>query len=420
MIIVTNRGFFASLCLLALIAAPRMVLAQADEFEPMNLERKASEILPFEVVAGPHYRIKERVVTDGFTNRYAVESDFGPFKAANDAMLRRLIREINAIGQLKKIENTEAFGDALAEAAEKPLEGAERLIEDPVDTVSGIPEGISSLFSRAKEAVTTERSEYEDGALKSVLQVSDYKRELAKQLQVDVYSANPVLQEELNRVGWASAAGNLAPSVALIPATGPVALTVSGLAWTDNFNDVINETPPTQLQIDNRKSLESMGIDPDLIERYLNDKLLSPRNETAIVHAMASMKAARGREALLELAIQTASPVDAVFFQQIAETFAGFNETVSQILEIRLYNGIALGYAENGTVVVALPLDYGRWTTAAAPVIEDLAANYPKLEGAKKLEFWITGRLSPLAQRKLNELGISVVENVDQSIGMLD
>ena len=35
-------------------------------------------------------------------------------------MLRRLIREINAIAELKKIENTEAFGDALKTAAQKP------------------------------------------------------------------------------------------------------------------------------------------------------------------------------------------------------------------------------------------------------------------------------------------------------------
>ncbi len=419
----TDRARFvrvAMMLTMPMLAAPGLTSAQEGEFEPMNVERRASEILPEGMVSGPHYTIDERVVTDGFTNHYTVQSDFGPFKARNDAMLRRLIREINAIAQLKKIETSTAFGEGLEGALQKPIEGAERLIEDPVDTVSGIPDGISSLFSRAKESITNEKSDYEDGAVASVLQVSDYKRQMAKKLDVDVYSANPVLQEELNRVGWASAAGNLGPNVVLLPATGPVAMTISGLTWTDNFNDVIEETPPAQLRLDNTEKLEGMGIDPDLVDRFIHDKILTPRNQTAITHALAAMKAAKGREVILQIAEQAQTPVDAVFFQQIAETFVGYDETVSQIVELRLYNGIALGYAENGTVVCALPLDYGRWTQTAAIVLQDLVDNYPKLNGAKQLEFWITGQLSPRAMANAEKLGIGVVQDVDKKIGMLD
>jgi len=378
-----RRGSTTLLCGLVLLTVSGPAGAQDQQFEAMHVERRASDFLPAGLVSGPHYTIDQRVVTDGFSNR----SDFVPFKAQNDAMLRRLIREINAIAQLKKIENTEAFGDTLQEAAKKPLEGAERLIEDPVDTISGIPDGISSLFSRAKESIANEESDYEDGAVKSVLQVSDYKRQLAGKLEVDVYSANPVSQEELNRVGWASAVGNLGPNVVLLPATGPIAMTISGLTWTDNSNDVITETPPAQLRIDNTAALEGMGIDPDLVDRFIHDKILTPRNQTAITHALAAMKAAKGREVMLQIANQATTQVDAVFFQQIAETFAGYNETESQIVELRLYNGIPLGYAENGTVVCALPLDFGRWTSTGAAVLDDLVANYPKLNGAQRLEF---------------------------------
>ncbi len=415
-----RRSATAVLCGLAFLSASGAAGAQDQQFEPMNVERSVSEILSAEVISGPHYTIDDRVVTDGFTNHYSVQSDFGPFKARNDAMLRRLIREINAIAQLKEIESSKAFGDGVKSAVKKPLEGAERLIDDPVDTVSGIPDGISSLFSRAKMAIETEESVYEDSTAAAILQVSDYKRDLAKQMQIDVYSANPVLQEELNRVGWASAAGNLGPNVALLPVSGPVAMTISGLTWTDNFNDVIAETPPPQLKIDNTAALEGMGIAPDLIDKFVNDKLLSPRNQTAITHAMAAMEAATGREILLEMAIQTTTPVDAVFFQQIAETFAGYDETVSPLLELRLFNGIALGYAENGTVVCALPLDYGRWTSTAATVLTDMAANYPKVNGAQRLEFWVTGQLSPLAKANIDKMGIGAVEDVDKKIGMLD
>lgn len=53
-------------------------------------------------------------------------------------------------------------------------------------------------------------------------------------------------------------------------------------------------------------------------------------------------------------------------------------------------------------------------------MIGDLATNYPKLQGAKRLEFWVTGRISERAKKSLAALGVGVTENVDQKLGMLD
>ena len=52
--------------------------------------------------------------------------------------------------------------------------GIKMLVTDPVDTVSGIPKGIFSIFNRVGDRLTTEKSEYEDGSAKALLAVSSF------------------------------------------------------------------------------------------------------------------------------------------------------------------------------------------------------------------------------------------------------
>ena len=134
-------------------------------------------------------------------NRYMVASDYGGFVARSDARLRRLIREIAANAQLKAIQATDAFEKAALEAGRSSLKSAKNLIDDPVGSLSAIPEGIGSIFDRANEQLRRSgHTQYEDNSAKQILAVSGFKGEYAAKLGVDVYSSNEVLQKELNRL----------------------------------------------------------------------------------------------------------------------------------------------------------------------------------------------------------------------------
>jgi hypothetical protein len=50
---------------------------------------------------GAHYTLDPTITTYAYLNRYTVSSDYGPFVAPSDARLRRLLREIAAIAELK-------------------------------------------------------------------------------------------------------------------------------------------------------------------------------------------------------------------------------------------------------------------------------------------------------------------------------
>jgi hypothetical protein len=174
--------------------------AQPD-WDSLSEIRATDTIVAPDLLRGKHYALGPTVTTFAYMNRYTVISDYGAFVASSDARLRRLIREIAAIAQLKAIQETDAFEQAALEAGKSSLKSAKNLIDDPVGSLSAIPEGIGSIFDRANEQLRRSgHTRYEDDSAKQILAVSGFKREYAAKLGVDVYSSNEVLQKELNRL----------------------------------------------------------------------------------------------------------------------------------------------------------------------------------------------------------------------------
>src|SRR5688572_14806032 len=87
-----------------LMAQPARTLAAQGSFEPA-ITLKASQVLPPDVLAGPHHRVEERVYNDGYINRYTVLSKFGGFVAVSTPMLRQRISEINAMVRMEQIQS---------------------------------------------------------------------------------------------------------------------------------------------------------------------------------------------------------------------------------------------------------------------------------------------------------------------------
>ena len=180
----------------------------------------AYEILPPELLEGKDYWVGRRVVSYGLNNRYTINSHFGKFEANGEEMLRIREHEIKAIGGLREIKKTKAFGEAFKKAATSPLKGAQALITDPVATVKGIPKGIGKFFGRIGEMTKGGRGDQEDGYAKELIGFAKVKRQYAYKYGVDVYSSNEVLQKDLNSVAWAGFAGGMTVNVAMMGIKG--------------------------------------------------------------------------------------------------------------------------------------------------------------------------------------------------------
>lgn len=65
-------------------------------------KRNAVQILGNKIVKGPHYTIRDKVITYGYMHHYTVDSDYGVFEVTGDHALLKLLKEISAISELKK------------------------------------------------------------------------------------------------------------------------------------------------------------------------------------------------------------------------------------------------------------------------------------------------------------------------------
>ena len=295
--IALGRALLLPACLLIFFTAAPPGASQTFEV-PAN--RSAAQILPANLIAGPHYRVRDKVVSYGYMHHFTVDSDFGVFEVTGDGALRKLVKEIKAIAALKKIEQSEAFIKSVGYAAKAPVRLAKNLIDDPVDTITGIPEGIFSIFGNVGEAVTMEHDPSEDSRLKQMLFVSSWKRDYAHKYGVDVYSSNKVLQKQLNKVGWAAAVGGLTVSVATAAAGGAAAVAAfKNIRLVDSLNQVLKAEDPPRVRIIVEKKFAAMGIADDVAKNYLDHPNFTPRHDLVIAESLSQLKGARGRAVFL-------------------------------------------------------------------------------------------------------------------------
>ncbi len=391
------------------------------ETQPVGYETPgvldAYEILPPNLLEGKNFWLDRRVVSYGLNNRYTINSHFGKFEANGEDMLRIREHEIRAIGGLREIKKSKAFGEAVKKAASSPLKGAKALITDPVDTIAGIPKGVGKFFGRIGEMVKGGRGDLEEGYTKELIGFSKVKRQYANKFGVDAYSSNKVLQKELNSLAWAGFAGGMTVTVAMLPikgASNTAFYAVKGTQLTYGMNKILLDSSPEDIQKLNRKKMEEMGVRESVIKEFLRHLAYSPRHSTILVHALAEMQGVKNREQFIKQALHAQYEVEAFFYQRMAEMLHGYHTHVKPIKEIIPVRKLVLGYTSDQTIVTTVPLDLLYWIKladlgSAAFVRMDLTGR-----PIKKKELWVTGTLTPRAMKELNARGIVIKERAGE------
>jgi hypothetical protein len=402
---------------LTVLAVSAAVTVGAADYEvPRNLSAK--QLLPAAMLKGHAYKIRDVVPTDGYTHRWKVESDFGPFEADGDGALRKLLREIHAIGELKKVSKTSAFNKGLSGAAKAPVGFVKSLVTDPVDTVTGVPKGAYQLVENVSTSATTTGDPSEDSKTAQILKMSAFKREFAAQLDVDPYSSNKALQKELNSVAWASTVGDWAFSVALLPA-GAAGSAISNVRLGNSVKNALKDEPPQRLRLLNDERLTKMGIPEELRKRYLDHPAFTPRHDTIITTNLEALDHVAGRDAFLTLALGAQDETEANLYTGMVQLLRGYHQTVSPLTAITALNRITVAQTKAGKALIALPIDHIPWTQRVDQVTTKLKGNTgPGFNG--KVDLWLTGTVSPAARRELEARGFSIMENAHTKVEVLD
>jgi len=406
----------AMACMTLLAAASG---AGAADYETQAI-KPASQALPAAVAAGPDFKVNDPVVADGYMYRFAVTSTYGPFDVTGTGALRKLEHEIWAIGQLKQVTKSEAFLKSLKDQAGKPLVFVKDVVTKPVDTLTGIPKGVGRLFGNISESLTTKRNPAQESRASEVLLVGSFKRDYAARFNVDPYSSNAVLQEELDKIGKAAALGSWTASAAMIPISGPASSVITATSLSKSFNNILATEPPSRIRIINEDKLKQMGISPDVAKAYLDQPIYTPTQNLLLVDALSRLGAATGRDAYLNASLVAADEVEANFFVNMAQILRGYHETQGPITGITMVGALTVAQTKSGAAVIPFALDYGVWTANGDKLSQNMKATYKAPGFNGNFEIWITGTASATARQEYQARGFKVVEQAGSRFDIID
>lgn len=421
-----RASLLASALLISLSAFP-------GDYEPETMKVTAASLLPAEMLKGEHYSIADEVLVNGYMNHYTVNSDYGQFAAVGNRNLKILLREIDAIAELKTMTSAGVGTDAVVGAVADTGKSVGALVTNPVGTVQNMGAGVSRFFKRTAKTTkdlgqqasqkdsaasneedsdanpdasdAEEQPDLGTSVASAFLGIGKAHRKIAEELRVDPYSENKVLQSELDRVAQISGTvGKLSKMLMPIPSIVSTASSVSNMVWS---------LSPTDLLIQNQETLKKLGYDKNLIEQFFSNRFYSPTEQTVLVAAVKSLDSVKGRENLLQNASMVASTIEGDFMVWSVFFAQGFHEHVSPVKEfLNSPTGLVpIAITDSGSGMVFAPLDQLLWTEGIDKALSDMARVMDDNGGGKEHAVWVEGEASPLASERLASNGWVSISN---------
>ena len=287
------------------------------------------------------------------------------------------------------------------------------MVTNPMGTLEGAASGIGSLFNRATKTVGQRKSgEGEDSSFEQVVGISKSKGKIASSYGVNVYSNNKFLQQELDRLGQADFLGGLGVGVAtsFVPGVGGIVLSTTGAARL--LNDTINTTPASELWLQNKKKLATMGINEDTAELFLNNPVFNPARSTVFVASLESMPDVKNRALLVKVALQASDSTMAEVITRTAIMTAAYNKKIAPIKKLVPMARFTQAIGTDGKHVIMLPTDYLIWSERIANAVAAISRD----DQNSKYELWVLGTVSPLAESEFKQLGSKIYTNTGKQL----
>ena len=398
---------------------PQMLWAQgAGQFEQPPIIN-ATQLLPESALSGPGFHVEQLVPTNGAMGQYTIvadasvfQDDAGTYRVESLDLLKIRLTEIPVIAYLENVSKTGVFANALAQSAERPVADAANMVIHPMDTVTGLPSGIGSLFGRvslgAEKIASTASNSFGSGAAAgqtanatmTALGYDQVRRDLARKLHVDPYSSDPILTKRLNSVAWVMFSARLTVDAAMMAV--PASIVISGVEFT---NDLVYQKPKGDLIIFVQKKLQNIGLSQEQIASFISNSAIPLSLQVSVVEDLEALGGIPGRRAAAVALGNMMTEYQARFLATSIRMLNRWGQQKSPITGIQV-PGVLVARDQNGTVIVPAPVDYLSWTPRIAGF-----ATAPRLLGLQHRVLWIPAKMTPLARQQLQANGWSVHES---------
>ncbi len=379
--------------------------------EPSAFETK--DLMPVEDMTGPNFKVEEITPSDGLFHRFTFDTPFGLTTVLGRYQFQIRKHDLLAIDHMEQVSRTEAFGEAMANAAAGPFSTAADLITDPVDTTGNIITGTGKWIGNVWDSATNWAAD-DDNILEAATGFAANKRATAAAYGIDPYTRYEPLQAQLKDIAWASFAGGFSVQVGfqLVPDTPGLILQVG--AFANTMRGLVADNTPAELRAINRRKLEALGVNSDVIDIFLASDVFSPTQQTYLVGALEQMAGVDNITAFVKEAALDTTEVDALYRRRQAEMMAGYHKLVEPVQSVVTFANVPFMKRSDGVVVGVFPVDYVDWTKEVGVSVFNVVGE----AGDAPVEVWISGYLSPMSQERFAGLGWTVNEDADKFLAL--
>jgi hypothetical protein len=384
------------------------------QYESMP-EIAAAKLAPAGLLKGTIHDVAEPVRAERFMGVFELHSPYGVFRVSGVDMLAIRVRELRAIEELKKVESSSAFTDALAKSASGTVKTVGSLVTDPGTTVENIAVGAGTVLGRIGYSIRSGAQNVGDKVVKpsdenqaaaaggpeppfftgDPFGYNKARREWAKQLEIDPYTTNPVLRPLLDSAARATFAGNFAVSATVGMVAAPLQY---GSDFESTVRDSVWNEPPLDLQKANEARLQRMGVPADTVRAFLRNRWYTPTLQTALVEALHNLKDVSGRDSVVRAAASVRGEVAARFLLRSIVLLGDYHRKEAPLAKVGMRGIVPIGTAKEGSLVAAAAVDYLYWSEEAAAfaAAQELAA--------QKRVLLVAGQTSERAAKELSRL----------------
>ena len=389
--------------LLAGASAP----AEGIEYEASPV-LEADALLGSEAIAGEHFMIEAAVANDGLMNRYVIRSEFQTIEAYGDTLALERAREQEAIAALREMKMTDSYTKGLKAASEAPLAVTRLALKDPVRVLKDMPQGFSNLMSDVSAAWKgfrkgSKQDRKKADMIKDLIGYSRFKMRLAAELDVDPFSSNEVMQEDLGDVTWAVFAGGATIEMVLSEAPIAAKVAVKASRRIDSARTYAWEIPPGTLIQASMEALEAMGLTPEEAEALAWHPTCTLTHQLGLVSALAALEGVPGRDAFARRAIPAQDETSCRYHKELAELIWTYHAYRRPLQALAVTDTVVTLRDVDGREVLPLRADYVAWTAGA----EQLVAALPPSD---ERSWWLSGVTSEQTGGALEQRGIGVHE----------
>ncbi len=386
-----------------------------EAFEQAHPEIAIEDVVPPELVRGPHHVLRSVRLDHRFLYTYVIDSDRGPLEVVGRGLLRKRVLELEALGDRRPswLGGTRLYGLEVVNAVAQPVEGVLQILRHPVRTATNVPRGLAASFRAFREMAQMGRTHVEDDYYEEFIGLSSTKREWAGRWGIDPYSTNPYVQDHLSRNGWVSLAGRGTVGLARLAIPGgaaTIALTVVGA--TSGMSEQLRDVAPEDIRVTTRAFLsKELAVEPELAERFLEHPWYSPTRQDMIIRALTSMEGTEHRDRFIEMAARADEPHEAYGFTRLALMLAECHRRRAPLSEIFIERDLVMARTREGEQVLPLYMDLGLWTAELARAEDDLRSALAPKDAPRLL--LVSGHFSGRAAAELDDRGWQRIEGLE-------